>query len=176
MHLDEVWNPQVLITNQQGLLASSLAEVVHVEPDGTVRYRQRYTGALSQALDLSAFPMDRQQFTIQFVSVAKENDRLKFVPNTSNLDPAICGGTIASKFSLPDWKILKHEALASPYEPLEGLSVPGFAIRFEAERYIAYYILQVVVPMAVVVIMSWAAFWLGGTNVSVRIGVATSSI
>ena len=39
-----------------------------------------------------------------------------------------------------------------------------------------YYIWQIVLPLAVVVIMSWAAFWIGRVHVGVRIGVATSSI
>jgi Neurotransmitter-gated ion-channel ligand binding domain len=176
MRLDEVWNPQVLITNQQGLLARSLPEVVQVESDGTVSYRQRFNGTLSQPLNLSEFPMDRQQFRIQFVSVAKDGDRLKFVPMAALRDPSARGGSIASKFSLPDWKILKHEVMVSSYEPVEGVSVPGFALQFDAERYIEYYIWQAIVPMAVVVIMSWAAFWVALSDASVRIGVATSSI
>ncbi len=39
-----------------------------------------------------------------------------------------------------------------------------------------YYIWQVVLPLTVVVVMSWAAFWIGRPHVGVRIGVATSSI
>ena len=52
----------------------------------------------------------------------------------------------------------------------------GFVFRFTAERYVTYYIWQVILPLAVVVVMSWAAFWVGRDNVGVRIGVATSSI
>ncbi|MEA3302655.1 MAG: hypothetical protein U9Q75_05180 [Pseudomonadota bacterium] len=47
--------------------------------------------------------------------------------------------------------------------------------KIEAKRYIAYYIWQIVLPLAVVV-MSWAAFWIDRVHVGVRIGVATSSI
>jgi Neurotransmitter-gated ion-channel ligand binding domain len=176
MDRNDVWNPEVLITNQQGRLATSLAEVVRVESDGTVTYRQRYTGKVSQPLDLSEFPVDRQEFTIQFASAAKDSDRLKFVPMTNRTGASLLGGGIATKFSLPDWKILKHEVMASPYEPMEGVSVPGFALQFLAERYIGYYVMQVIVPMAVVVIMSWTAFWVGLSDASIRIGVATSSI
>ncbi len=174
--LENVWNPQVLVSNQQGRLAKSLAEIVEVDPDGTVRYRQRFTGELSQPLDLSEFPEDRQQFTIQFVSVANDSDRLMFVPMRAAADPSILGGSIAGTFSLPDWKILSHEALAMPFEPVAGVEIPGFALRFEAERYLEYYIWQVIVPLTVVVIMSWAAFWISGRDASVRVGVATSSI
>jgi Neurotransmitter-gated ion-channel ligand binding domain len=114
MRLDEVWNPQVLITNQQRRLARSLPEVVQVEPDGTVSYRQRFNRTRSQPLNLSEFPTDKQQFRIQFASVAKDGDRLMFVPMASARDPNVRAGSIASKFSLPDWKILKHEVMVSP--------------------------------------------------------------
>ena len=54
--------------------------------------------------------------------------------------------------------------------------MPGFAFRFEAERYVGYYIWQFILPLTVIVVMSWSAFWVGRENIGVRIGVATSSI
>ena len=51
-----------------------------------------------------------------------------------------------------------------------------FGFKFEAERYISYYLWQVVLPLAVVVMMSWSAFWLRREDVGARIGVATSSV
>ena len=77
---------------------------------------------------------------------------------------------------MPDWKILDHEALNLSYSPIKSVKTAGFGFRFEAERYVAYYLWQVILPMAVVVIMSWSAFWVGRDNVGVRIGVATSSV
>ena len=86
------------------------------------------------------------------------------------------GGAIADELSLPDWRILGYEILPLAYTPIEFIRTAGFAFRFKAERYVAYYLWQVVLPLAVVVVMSWAAFWVGRENVGVRIGVATSSI
>ena len=63
-----------------------------------------------------------------------------------------------------------------PYTPIDAIHAAGFAFRFTAERYVTYYIWQVILPLGVVVVMSWAAFWVGRDNVGVRIGVATSSI
>jgi hypothetical protein len=77
---------------------------------------------------------------------------------------------------LPDWKILNYEVGALPYVPLDRIEIPGFAIQFRAKRYVAFYIWQVIIPMIVVVVMSWTAFWFRHTDASVRIGVATSSI
>lgn len=86
------------------------------------------------------------------------------------------GGGIARDLSLPDWKVLGHEVLPLAYNPIGEIRVPGFVFRFEAERYRGYYLWQVVLPLAVVVAMSWAAFWVGRDLVGVRLGVATSSI
>jgi len=174
--LEEVWNPSVLLVNRVGLVSRSLPEIVEVLPDGTVSYRQRYTGKLSQPLRLSEFPMDRHLFTIQFIATGHAFDELEFVPGAALQNPDLVGGAIARELSLPDWKIVNYEALALPYEPLEGIQVAGFAFRFEAERYVMYYIWQVVLPLSVVVVMSWAAFWIDARHIGVRIGVATSSI
>ena len=173
VHLEEIWNPRVLLANQQGGVSKALPDVVQVEPDGTVIYHQRYTGSMSQPLDLSRFPMDMHSFSIHFVATGYTDDHLEFLPDTYK---GIQGGSIAEKLSLPDWKVVSHEALVLPYTPIDVIRAAGFAFRFTAERYVTYYIWQVILPLAVVVVMSWAAFWIGGENVGVRIGVATSSI
>jgi len=176
MPLEEVWNPQVLLANRVGILPAALPQVVEVKPDGTVQYRQRYTGQLSQPLNLSAFPMDKHTFTIHFISTAYAADQLEFVPDVAREGHAIVGGGIARELSLPDWKMLSHEVLPLAYSPIGDMQIAGFAFRFEAERYRAYYFWQILLPLAVVVAMSWAPFWVERGNVGVRLGVATSSI
>ncbi len=173
VRLEEIWNPRVLIANQQGRISKSLPDVAQVDPDGTVIYHQRYTGEMSQSLDLSRFPMDTHSFFIHFVAVGYTDDHLEFVPDMLR---DFRGGSIANDLSLPDWKVLSHEALALSYIPIEEIHAAGFVFRFQAERYVTYYIWQVILPLTVVVAMSWAAFWVRRKNVGVRIGVATSSI
>lgn len=171
--LDTVWNPRVLIANRQGLVSRSLPEVVQVYPDGTVLYLQRYTGKLSQMLRLTEFPMDKHTFLIHFVATGFSEEDLVFEPDTVR---NIVGGSMAKELSLPDWKIINYEALPLSYKPIEEIQAPGFAFRFEAQRYVTYYIWQVVLPLAVVVVMSWAAFFIQRVHVGVRLGVATSAI
>jgi hypothetical protein len=176
VRLEDIWNPQVILANRQGLVSRSLPEVVQVDPDGTVTYRQRYSGMLSQPLQLADFPMDRHTFSVQFVSAAYGAEELEFVPDTSPYDPALVGGAIADALSVPDWEILKHEAVVEPYRPVPELQIAGMVFRLEARRYVGYYLWQVVLPLSVVVVMSWAAFWFQRGQPGVRIGVATSSV
>jgi len=176
IQLDEIWNPQVILANQQGLVSRSLPETVQIHPDGTVYYRQRYTGKLSQPLKLEKFPMDKHWFTVQFISAAYLAEELEFVPGSLRNDPSIVGGSMANELSLQDWKILRHETKEATYQPIEEIRQASFLFKFEADRYIAYYLWQILLPLAMVVVMSWAGFWVQRGQVGVRIGVATSSI
>jgi len=175
MRLEEVWNPRILVVNREGLISKSLPDIVQVDPDGTVTSHQRYTGKLSQPLRLSEFPMDKHSLMVQFIAAGYDSRELEMLPDES-INKAFVGGNISNEFSLTDWKVLQHKALSMPYEPIEDVSSAGFGMIIDVERHVEYYIFQIVLPLAMVVIMSWAAFWIGRKHIGVRIGVATSSI
>src|SRR5262249_54416108 len=67
--LEQVWHPRLALVNETNSLIHKLPDVVEVDPDGTVNYRQRYAGAFTQSLRLKSFPFDRQAFQIQLVAV-----------------------------------------------------------------------------------------------------------
>jgi len=174
--LTEVWNPHLLIANRGGIVLKSLPDVVEVEPDGTVAYQQRYTGPLSQPLKLSEFPFDQHQFTIQFIAPGYAPKDLQFVPAPAISEPQIIGGAMYETLSLPDWKVTEYMAEARPYRPVGNIEVAGFVFEFTAKRYPLYYIWQVIVPLILIVMMSWGAFWIDPTHAGAQIGVATSSM
>jgi hypothetical protein len=174
--LESVWNPRIVLANVTGMMWKSLPDVVQIDEYGVVTYHQRYTGKLSQALRLAQFPRDRHTFDIHFIATGYNDDELHFIPDTHPSDPSLRGGTIADAFSLPDWRILGYEARALSYTPVAAVRAAGFALSFHAERYMNYYVWQIVLPLSVVVMMSWSAFWLSRSDVGVRIGIATSSV
>jgi hypothetical protein len=171
--LEAVWNPRILLANQQGRVARALPEIVQVHPDGTVLYFQRYTGKFSQRLMLANFPRDAHNFIIQFVGTGYSAEELTFKPD---LVRTILGGSMAKEVSLPDWEILQYETRTDPYNPVEEINASAFEFQFFAQRHMVYYLWQVVLPLVVIVIMSWTAFWIGREHINVRIAVATSSI
>jgi len=174
--LTEIWNPSVFIANQGGLLQKALPEVVKVAPDGNVTYIQRYTGPLSQPLKLSEFPFDQHKFTVQFVSPGATPQDVQFVRGPAIRAPEIIGGTMHSNLSLPDWKVTEYAAKVLPYKPTPDIEVAGFVFEFTAKRYATYYVWQVIVPLLLIVMMSWGAFYIDPSNAGAQIGVATSSM
>jgi hypothetical protein len=174
--LEETWNPRVIILNRGGLVQKSLPEIVEIQSDGTVIYRQRYTGPLSQPLKLSKFPFDQHDFTIQFVAAGYTSDEIEFIPDTALVGDQYPGGGIYHELSLPDWNILKYQAQTRAFEPVKGRKSAGFVFEFTAKRYTVYYIWQVIVPLILIVMMSWGALYIDPTNAGAQIGVATSSM
>ena len=176
LELEDIWHPQIIIANRQGMISQSLPEVVDVAADGTVTFRQRYSGMFSQPMQLADFPFDRHPFNVHFISVTYSDKEVEFVPETSPEDPSLVGGSMAKNLSLPSWKVVSYSARALPYQPIKELDTAGFVFQFVAERYVRYFFWQVILPLSVVVMMSWASFWIERGQVGVRIGVATSSI
>jgi hypothetical protein len=173
----EVWHPIIFIANQFGVIRPSLPEMVEIDSEGNVYYSQRYVGRFSQPLRLSEFPFDDHQFTVQFVIVRQDEDSLKLTPITEIRGVPVKGGEIATELSLPDWEITSYESKVQPIQiGKTGFKSAGFAFVFTAKRYFTFYLWQVIIPMALVVMMSWAAFWVDPSESGAQLGLAASSM
>ncbi len=173
--LEEVWNPGVLLVNRQTFIRTPMAEIVKVDPDGDVTYRQQFVGPLSQPLSLSDFPLDKQDFIIHFVATGIPYEDIEFVPYTTK-NSKLTGGGMAETFSLPDWVVLSYKAEPKPLKMAHGKLVPGFAFEFIAKRHFPYYLWQVIVPLGLIVMMSWAPFWVDPTKAGVQFGLASGTV
>jgi len=174
----EVWTPRVQITNESGIVRRTMPETVTVEPDGTVFYRQRFVGPFSQRLDLKDFPFDKHLFQLQLVSSGGYSPKdVVFVPNEEwEHDGLKYAAGIADNISLPDWVVLDYDAKPSNYTILPNLDNPGYVFEFTAERAVKYYMLKVILPLILIVMMSWSVFWIDPENAGTQIGVATTSM
>ena len=53
---------------------------------------------------------------------------------------------------------------------------PCLAIRFELERDIGYYLIQVYVPSVLIVILSWVSFWINVESVPARVTIGLLTV
>jgi hypothetical protein len=165
--LDEIWNPKIQIINQQKIWLT-LPDVVKISPEGEVLYHQRAWGSFSQALKLKDFPFDRQVFSIQLATIDYTPDEIELVPDKNDQSG------MAEELSVADWDIIEYKAEPRPYKPSPATNpMAGFAFSFEAERKAGYFIIKVIIPLILIVAMSWVVFWIdpkeSGTQISVAI-------
>lgn len=170
--LEEVWNPVLQITNQQRLL-KTFPDVVQVKGDGTVEWAQRYWGRFSNPLSLHEFPLDKHTFVIQVVVASVDFKEIELRESGDEEDRS----GLADKLSLPDWEVTGWRVKVTPVELIKGSSpLPGMAFEFEASRYLGYYLTKVLLPLLMIVMMSWIVFWIHPSESATQISVSVTSM
>ena len=168
MPLDSIWYPSLQILNQQKLV-TPFPQVAEVSLDGEVVYRQRYWGSFSQRLDLRNFPFDAQrlQFTLANVGFAAES---------VNLRPSADSG-ISEKFSLPDWDIAAwgFEVVDLPFDD-GSYHIEGMKFSLDVKRDTSFFKYKVILPLVLIVVMSWLVFWIDPSLVASQISVSVTAM
>jgi Neurotransmitter-gated ion-channel ligand binding domain/Neurotransmitter-gated ion-channel transmembrane region len=175
--LDQIWNPRVAIVNETNSVSHRFPDSVEVDPDGTVTYRQRYVGSFTQSLRLESFPFDKQTFRVHLVAIRYTPNEVKFVPDQKWVDAGLKqAGGISPSTTLPDWTIEKWDIKALVYSLTPSVEYSGYVFEFTASRNVQYYILKVILPLILIVIMSWSVFWIDPINASSQISVSVTSM
>ena len=175
--LEQVWHPRIAVVNETNSVSRKFPDLVEVEPDGRVTYRQRYAGAFSQPLRLRSFPFDRQTFRLQFVAVRYRANEVQFVPDQDWIDNGLKqAGGIATSIALPDWTIESWNTKSLSYALAPGFEYSGYAFEFTASRNAQHYVWKVILPLVLIVIMSWAVFWIDPVTSNSQISIAVTSM
>jgi hypothetical protein len=171
--LDDVWHPWVQIFNQRNLDERLRRQVV-AEPDGIVSYVQRYYGSLGGPLDLRQFPFDQQRLTISLVSFYESGEvKLVFNEELTGRD---------ENASVAGWFIGGGEPSTYEYftqsrhdkQTTAGFSRLDYTLL--ANRDIGYYRWKVLLPLTLIVLMSWTVFWIDPSQVGPQLGAAATAM
>jgi hypothetical protein len=166
--MTEVWHPRLQLFNQQKVW-KTFPDVIGISPNGDAIYRQRVWGSFSQPLELRDFPFDQQVFEIQLIAFGYTAELVDLV-----VDPR---SQIAERFSLPDWNIVDWKVESKPIQAVPGeAKTAAVTFSFEATRRIGYFIGKVIVPLILIVAMSWVVFWIDPKDAGSQIGVAITAM
>jgi len=163
---NQIWVPNLQVVNSL-TLTNRRVEVVEVDENGNAFYRRRLVGTISVPRDLSAFPIDEHQLRILIVAGGMSRD-VQLV-----IDRQLTGQS--ESFSIQEWDVGPGGAEVSEFVAA-GERFPALVYEWEVRRKIGYYIWKVIVPLAMVVMMSWVVFWLDPKQAGPQIGIAATSI
>jgi hypothetical protein len=151
--------PDFTFFNQQGNRWTQNRAVV-VFPEGSARYFERFTTTF-QAPDFkfSQFPFDKQQFYVRLRSLFPE----EFYSYQNNQEITGMGDQLGEE----EWIVTETETTIT-YED----NSPQFNFRFEAKRYLTFYITRIFIPLILIIIVAWITFFLKdyGKRVDVTAG------
>jgi len=165
---DEIWYPSLAILNRR-TLATDWSDVIEIDSEGVALYRQRFEATLTALGEFSHFPFDARDLRVSVVLADRPAE-------TASLEAALERSGRSRTFSVPNWRIRGFETERSRFQAIgeRGLAQLDFVVR--AERKPRYYIWNAVIPLLLIVFMSWSVFFVNPAHLEAQLAVAATSM
>ena len=167
--ISEIWNPRLTILNTQKHWANTNGEA-EISPEGVVTYRWHLFGSFSQPMGLHEFPHDSHVFKVPIVAAGYRPDEVRLVSH-----PQV-DSFIAGNLSVADWKISNMQGHTLDVTLANDLKLPGFVFSFEGKRLVHHYVIKTIIPLSLIVMMSWVVFWINPELAANRLSVAVTTV
>lgn len=166
--LSPSWYPQVTLANAGGQY-DSRATLLRVKPDGTSTLSEHIDAIAKVNLNMWRFPFDRQQ--LEFIFRAFGFDAHEVTFHTSQ-DSASADSSLTK---VPQWKL---ESIAASTRTLNAensnttRAASAFVVTVDVKRQPLFMLRLVVLPLSLIVILSWSVFWMDRSSVGDRMSVS----
>lgn len=168
--LEKVWTPHIDIVNS-GHLWTRLRDYVEVFQFGRVQYMQRYHGAVVFPYQAHRFPFDKHEISLSFLSLEYGRPEVVLVN-----DDKFTGRT-PNDFNVADWSIGTVLAFVqTTYLDAAERDHSQLNITLTAQRRTSYFFWKVMVPLTLIVAMSWSVFWLDPARYGPQVGLSATSM
>lgn len=166
--LDQIWTPVLQLLNRRAVERMHEPEL-SVSPDGSIVFRVRSLGEFSFRADLSNFPFDEQELSFKVVSTYGPED-VRLISRPEMLE-------MGEQLSISNWNIsLQGSRSSVQYISAIDKQLERIDIVMRAERLAGYYTWQQLLPLLLVVMMTWVTFWIPQEFVPPRVGLAATSM
>jgi hypothetical protein len=164
----QVWTPGLQLLNRRSVERLNAPDL-SVAPDGRVLKIIRAFGDFSFHEDLSDFPFDHQELYFTLVS-NHDIKEVKIVTSPQDLG-------MAERLSVANWQVQLDGSRSSElYVATLDRNLSKLDIVFQAQRLTGFYTWQLLVPLVLVVMMTWTVFWIPREFVPPRIGLVATSM
>lgn len=161
LELERIWWPDVEIENAQSSRNTEHLELI-ISSDGTVEYEERFRAMMSAEFDLTRFPFDDQELELDMESFTWNTHAVSFVKNDRKIG-------YNSTFRLPEWTIETVEASVKTEKEIRSeMEFSEVIFTIHVKRLPGYYIWKILIPLFLIVFLSWSVFWMSGEPISGR--------
>ncbi len=168
VEMSRIWTPGVQLLNRRKLERIN-EPALSVAPDGRVTRIVRAYGDFTFQADLSDFPFDHQELYFSLISNNEVGD-VKIVTSPQQLG-------MAEHLTVTNWEIQQDGSRSSEYyvAPIDR-TISRLDVVFQAQRLSGFYTWHLLVPLFLVVMMTWTVFWIPRDFVPPRVGLVATSM
>ena len=168
---EQIWSPQFEIINSRGEPFRNLYTSVRVYEDGFVEYEERFNGLLAGPMDLRKFPFDSQVLPLRITTFDYDSRQVVFKQIQTDASP---------DFRLAEWTVNQISGTTKtdtaygiePQDEETAFYYPVAELAINISRKSGYYVLRVILPLALIIAVSWSVFWLESGSVSDQLAVS----
>ncbi|ESP02704.1 hypothetical protein LOTGIDRAFT_138000 [Lottia gigantea] len=172
--LERIWHPDTVFYNGQNSylhIITTPNKFLRISPDGGILYSQRLTIRANCMMNLKKFPLDIQQCPLYFGSFAYSTSDVKYKWRGKLTSPVdIYPHLTLSTFDLIGYPMTNYTSM------VKGEYHSVLAVKFYLRRHAGYFIIQVYVPCALLVVLSWVSFWINREATADRIALGTTTV
>ena len=167
--MDDIWSPGLVFANS-GRKFSERPKEADIGPGGQVIYVQRYYGTFATYHNLRDFPFDKQTFIISFLSLEWSEKDVQLVVNER-----VTGRR--KLLNISDWTVERVEgSVGGVYLEIDDASHSSYDFKIFAQRISNFYLWKVILPLCLIVAMSWCVFWINPALYGPQIGLSATSM
>lgn len=167
--INAIWFPRLDLENS-GRVFLRWPQTASIDEGGKVTYLQRISGTLASYHQLFDFPFDRQKIILEFLTLDWSAEKVSL-----RVDEAFTG--MRDQLNISDWQISGVDVRAGQ-RMIDALQKDRSLIELEisAQRYLGFYIWKVLMPIALIVVMSWSVFWIDPVEFGAQVGLSATSV
>lgn len=162
------WYPQVVLVNQSGAYEKT-AVVLRIKPDGTSTLVETVSATAETQLNMRRFPFDGHRLEAMFVVLGFDRNEVQLQTNPGTVT------NLAGEIRIPQWAVTSAEASiqerAIPFAGPMGVS-SAFIVAIDVKRNSFYTTRLVVIPLIVIVLLSFSVFWMDRASLGDRTSVS----
>ncbi len=166
--ISPAWYPQVVLANASGA-PDNQGVLLRLQPDGTGRLIQTIHAVARSKMNLRRYPFDQQRLEAVFEVLGFGAEEVTLVPVTDATTADL------SRIAVPQWDLQSVAAatreVIAPYAGDGGTS-SAFVLTLEAKRQSFFMVRLVILPLFVIVVLSWSVFWMDRSSLGDRMSVS----
>ena len=166
------WFPQVVLVNESGLYEKH-GVLLRVRPDGSLTLLETVDAAAKVDLNLQRYPFDRQRLEAIFEVLGFDSNEVVLRVEPGSNDGVL---NFDQLFQMPQWYLtgINSSIGTRNNTPIagNGTATSTFVVSMDLQRRSFFILRLVVLPLMIMVILSWSVFWMDKSSLGDRTSVS----
>jgi hypothetical protein len=163
------WWPQLFLRNEAGAYERQ-GLLLRVRPDGSVQYDEEFRAVAEVDMDLRRIPFDDQLFTLYFEPLGFAADEVRLEPEPD------WTSTRSDHVSVQQWDVGQvsgeRQEVTIRMQSGRDMEVSAVAFSVPASRDPGFLLRVIVLPLLILVGLSWSVFWMDTSQLSDRMAIS----